>query len=127
MAASDHLNADQFEYTPRSYTHVDFLSTSSGPITSRYHNIRRDTGFEIAHHEVAATHPEHGQVGKAKWDDDGNIYVSVKPEFKRKGIGMRLVDEAHKYKPESALEGLTPVTREGQQLNAAIGRKYGKQ
>lgn len=126
MVASDNLNADQFEYTPRSWSHVDFLSTSSGPVTNKWHNMHRSTGFEIANHEVTATHPEHGQVGKAKWDDDGNIYVSVKPEFKRKGIGMRLVDEAHKYKPESALEGLTPVTREGQQLGKSIERKYGR-
>jgi GNAT superfamily N-acetyltransferase len=127
--ANRNLSPDQFSYEPRSWSSVSFLrGHDDKPITSRYRTINPETGFEIANHEVAAVHPEHGTVGTAKWDDAwGNITVQVEPKFRRQGIGMRLVDEAHKYDPKNALRGMTPVSSEGYALSEKVERKYGRQ
>lgn len=128
MTAAEHLGpqfADQVEYTPSSFSHVDFLNGRNGPITSKYRMINPRTGFEIAQHRVEATHPEHGVVGHAKWDDQGNITVEVLDPYRRHGIGMRLVDEAVKHDPENALRGLTPVSHAGHALADKVSKKYG--
>lgn len=128
MAASDHLSpqfANQVEYTPRSYTHLDILKGANGPIVSPLHYTNPATGFDEINHVVEAHHPEHGMVGHAKWSDRyGNITVEVQPQYRNRGIGSRLVDEAYKHDPENALRDLTPVTHAGQALAEKTLRKY---
>jgi GNAT superfamily N-acetyltransferase len=125
--ANRNLSPDQFSYEPRSWSSVSFVrGPNDEPITSKYRVTNPDTGFEFAHHEVAAVHPEHGVVGKAHWSDMlGNMDIEVDPRFRRQGIGMRLVDEAHKYDPKNALRGLTPVSHEGLALTQKVQKKYG--
>lgn len=129
MAASDHLGsqfANQVEYTPSSSSHLDILDLGNGKrMVSPLHYPNPRTGFDEVTHRIDATHPEHGVVGHAKWSDQyGNISVEVQPQFRNRGIGMRLVDEAHKHDPENALRDLTPVSHAGYALTEKTMRKY---
>lgn len=131
MSAQENLNSAQFkpehlDYQSRSYSHLDILQGANGPLTSKWRQTNPRTGFDEVQHVVEAHHPKHGIVGRAKWSDQwGNISVEVDHPFRNKGVGMRLVDEAHKLDPSNALRDLTPISHAGVAMADKVRKKYG--